>query len=419
MTETSDRPVVEFDHHSRHYGEHSSEILSELRDACPVGWSETYGGFWVATRYDDVTRIAKAADQFSSRLDIPNDGRSYTGQQVPPVPSEVLIPINIDPPDTAAYRGLLYPYFGPKAAEELRPWVHEITNWCIDQHIESGEMDLVRDVLNPVPALVTLYLLGLDLRDWKAYADPCHAAVYTPKGTERYEQVKADMMVMRGLLEDAVRSRREMPVDDFIGQIVVAEVNGRRLTDEEILGILHLTVMGGVDTTTALIAFALHYLGGNPTARTMLRDDPSKLPMACEEFLRHSSPVQGVARTANEDVVVGSQTIRARDRVVISWASANHDPAAFEDPDEVKLDRWPNRHGAFGHGPHRCLGSNIARSEFQAVVEEVLKRMPDYTVAEDGVERYESIGSVNGYMALPVRFTPGPSLGTVVEGLNG
>src|SRR5262249_11994701 len=158
---------------------------------------------------------------------------------------------------------------------------------------------------------------------------------------------------------------------------------------------------GGVDTTTSLMANALLYLHQDRDARQRLLQEPQLRALACEEFLRWVAPVQTQARTATKDVELGGCRIRSGDRILVSWASANRDERMFERPDEVILDRQPNRHLAFAVGIHRCIGSNLARSQFLAVLDAVLARLPDYEVVEDQVERYQTIGMINGIVRMP------------------
>jgi cytochrome P450 len=172
---------------------------------------------------------------------------------------------------------------------------------------------------------------------------------------------------------------------------------------------------GGVDTTTALTSSVLLYLSRRPDQRQQLIDRPELLSLAREEFLRYFSPIHGIARTATRDVELDGWKIDEGDRILLAFASANRDPDAFESPEDVKLDRFPNKHIAFGAGTHRCLGSFLARMVYDTMLSEVLRRMPDYQVIEDGIRAYPSIAVVNGWMSLPANFTPGAKVGAVID----
>ena len=187
------------------------------------------------------------------------------------------------------------------------------------------------------------------------------------------------------------------------------------MTDEVLIEICTLILGGGVDTTTALISHAIDHLGHDLDARERIIADRDLVPLYCEELLRYHTPTQALARTATTDTMVGGQQVVEGDRVLICWAGANRDPDVFEQPDELIIDRFPNRHAAFGLGAHRCLGSNFARAEFATMLNAVLDRMPDYELV-DGAEHYESIGVVNGWHRLPARFTPGERRAARLDG---
>jgi cytochrome P450 len=168
--------------------------------------------------------------------------------------------------------------------------------------------------------------------------------------------------------------------------------------------------VGGLDTTAALLSNTLLYLDDHPVERARLRDDPEVLTTAFDEFMRYFTPTQSLARTVTTDVEIGGVSMKAGDRVFISWAAANRDPEEFDRPNEVVLDRFPNRHMGFGLGAHRCVGSHVGRAQWAVVMEEILRRMPDYRVEREGVVRYRSVATVYGYRAMPVVFTPGVRL---------
>ena len=204
----------------------------------------------------------------------------------------------------------------------------------------------------------------------------------------------------------AVAERRADPTDDILSEIVETEVDGYKPTEEEIVKLLFVVISGGVDTTTALLSNALEFLDRNVDIRQRLIDDPALLPDATEEFLRHFTPVQNVARTVARDVEIDDERLCPGDRVLMSFASANFDEAEFPDADSFVIDRSPNRHLAFGMGKHRCIGAALARNEFQAMLQEVLTRIPDYKIDRSGAVQYPSKGIVNGWIHLPATFTP-------------
>ena len=399
-------PAVEFDHHSREYAVSSMDIHRRLRQECPVAHADAHGGYWVVSRYEDVATVARDDVTFSSAW---NDGTG--GVIIPPAPTPH-VPIEMDPPEFHAYRRLLNPIFSPAAAERWRPAIERWTATCIDAVIESGRIDLVLDLANPVPALFTCEFLGLPVEDWERYAGPYHRAVYTPPDDEsRVSALVDEMQWIVESLHELVAKRRREPVDDVISTLVQAQIDGQPLTDERVVNICDLIMAGGFDTTTAATTSALMHLHRNRDDRRRLIDEPALLPTAVEEFLRYFSPTQALARTVVSETTVAGQVLEPGERVLISWASANHDDAVFDRPDEIIIDRQPNRHAAFGIGAHRCLGSHVARLEIATMIREVLGRIPDYAVDETTAEPYTSIGVVNGWITMPARFTPGPRRG--------
>jgi cytochrome P450 len=206
--------------------------------------------------------------------------------------------------------------------------------------------------------------------------------------------------------------RREHPEVDLTSLLVLLEIDGAPLNDQRILDILANLIGGGVDTTTSLTAWALHLLAVHPELRQQLRDRPDLYVTAADEFLRYTAVNQIMTRTITKDVVVEGHTMRRNDQVLISWLAANHDEKEFERPDELVLDRSPNRHLAFGLGPHRCIGSHLAKAMFEAIVRGVLERLPDYEIDVDNIEQYLGNPAMTGIVKLPATFTPGPQLAT-------
>jgi cytochrome P450 len=298
--------------------------------------------------------------------------------------------------------------------EEVAPLLRGIADELLDAVVGTGRLDLVLDYANPLPAIVTMHLIGLPLEGWERFASAMHAVLYTPPGPE-HDRVVAAMQDLTATVVDEIRDRRRSPRDDLLSALAHAEVDGATLTNRQIVEIVNLIIAGGVDTTTAVTANTLLYLARHEDARRVLVERPEARRLACEEFLRYFSPVQALARTVAHDAVLGGQELHAGDRVLVCWAGANQDPSAFDRPDEVVLDRFPNRHAAFGLGLHRCLGSNVARAEMLAMLDAILDRVPDYTVDDlDALQRYPSIGTVNGWVSIPASFTPRDPLGVRV-----
>ena len=322
----------------------------------------------------------------------------------------------MDPPDFFAYRRMLNPWFSPAAIARIEPKLRRVVDAVIDDVIESGRIDLVLDLANPVPAIMTLDLLGLPLEEWDLYARTAHTANWTRPYTPERERAMVDLQNVMNKLAEAIVVCRANPKEDLISFLVGVDVDGKRLSDGEVLEIVSLVLQGGVDTTTSLMANALLYLHQDRDARKRLIEEPELRRPACEEFLRFVTPIQTLARTVTTATELGGCELQKGDRVLIAWAGANRDEKVFERPDDVILDRYPNRHLAFGVGIHRCIGSNLARAQFLAVLDAVLARLPDYDVIEEEVRRYPAIGMVHGMITLPARFTPGEKTGQSIFG---
>jgi cytochrome P450 len=254
-------------------------------------------------------------------------------------------------------------------------------------------------------------ILGLPLTEWEKVATPFHEISWTKPGTERNDRAVEGVFGVMQMLTGEIAKRRAEPTDDLISFLVHADLEGRALTEEEILKICFLQFIGGVDTSTGLLSHAFAWLSEHPEHCPKLVHDPEYLRTATEEFLRWTSPAPALCRTVTAETQLGGQTLIEGDRMLISWASANQDARVFDNPDEVQLDRWPNRHQAFGLGAHRCLGSNLGRVQFQEVLVTALKRLPDLKVDLANAELYPTLGQVNGYTHLPATFTPTPALG--------
>jgi len=393
------RCPVDFDHHSHAFAADPWTKLRELRETCPVAYSESYGGFWVLTSYADIKEVAGDDVRFSSAQGLTVPDKKNRGQRS--------IPAEMDPPDFLWFRRILHPMLSPAAVDRMTPVIERFVHGAIDSVIETGSCDFVHDLADPVPAMSTLYKLGLPVERWKEISEPLHQVVFMRQDNPKRAGVIAQLGAVSDLLYETIAARRESPRDDMISYLVGSTVDGRPVTDEEVKEMAYLTIQGGFDTTGSAISNALIQLDRDRDARKRLIDDPSLMVAATEEFLRFEAPQVALARTAMEDVVIGGQEIKAGDKLLLVWASANRDAAAFENPDELQLDRFPNRHMTFGLGAHRCLGSNLARRQIELTLNGVLQRMPDYEIDLDAATRPETVGIVYGMFDLPATFSPG------------
>ena len=390
-----DKPKIEFDQNSPEFAADPWSKYKELRSTCPVGHTDAHGGFWVLSRYDDIVKVAKDDITFSSvpTTVIPDSG-VYN-----------LIPLQSDPPDLQRYRMALLPYFSAKALQQYAPRVRKFTNDCIDAFIERGQCELVTELANPVPSMTALEFIGFDPAHWHDFAGPLHQLSFSADGSEERAQALADIGKMDERITAAIAERRETPRDDAITNLLSYEKDGTKFSDQELHGLVKMLLFGGLDTTMAAASNALLYLSEHPSLRQRLIDDPASIPKAIDEFLRFEAPVHAFSRNVMVDTEIGGHKIQAGEKVYMLWASANRDPDQFIRPDEVDFDRQANRHLTFGIGAHRCLGAQLARMELQIMLEEILRRIPDFKIDTRQVRHPTSVTIIWGRTALPTTFT--------------
>ena len=299
-----------------------------LRQECPVARSDRWGGFWTLTRYEDVIAAALDTDTFISgeKTTIPDS----TGPGRPPRP-----PLEVDRPEHTHYRRLLAPYFSPERTGQLEPKIREIAIELLDAAIAERACDMVPAVAVPMPALVLCALLGLPAEDWSVLKHWTTEVIEAGRAgdSERHEQANDAMYAYVHSIVEGRREAKRDPQLDITSGLLELVVDGRRLDDDQITGVVRLLLQAGHNTTTNGLGSAFRYLGGHPEAQARLREDPALIPAAVDELLRAYSPAQFLARTVKREVDVRGQTLRPGDKVGLSWASANRDPGAFPDPE--------------------------------------------------------------------------------------
>jgi cytochrome P450 len=413
-----EKPRYHYDRNAAEYRSQFKHITEEMHAKCPMAWTETYGGHWVAAGSDEVFELARCP-AVSNDHDINNERRSYGGISIPKARRVSMVRggiLEMDDPEHRTYRNVLNPYLSPAAVKRWEPFIHDVTRACLDEKIETGSIDFVDDLANVVPAVLTLAMLGIPLKKWNLYSEPVHAAVYTPEHSPDIERVTAMHREMGLDMVNNMLEIRENPRPGIVNGLLQLRIDGEPAPDLEILGNLGLVIGGGFDTTTALTAHSLEWLSENPEERDLLsKNRDTLLGPATEEFLRYFTPAAGDGRTFSDDVELNGNKFKEGERLWISWAMANRDPSVFADPDKVDLDRKGNRHFSFGIGVHRCVGSNVARTVFKSMLTAVLDRMPDYHCDPEGAIHYECIGVIQGMRKLPATFTPGPTVGAGLD----
>jgi cytochrome P450 len=407
-----------FDRHTPEYRVQFEAITAEMLSKCPLAWSDTYDGHFVAAGHEQVFELARAAEYLSNDHDVNNERRGYKGITIPS-PEENKFQggfLEMDPPEQRHYRQALNAYLSPAAVERWIPVADELVRASIDEKIETGRIDFVDDLANIVPAVLTLAMLGIPLKDWEIYCEPAHAGVYTPPDSP--DRARVTEMGMQSFMNLYTRLTeiKANPRPGLIDALATAQINGKTAPDLEICGVLMLLIGGGFDTTTALTAHSVEWLGEHHDQRERLSTERGALlDSATEEFLRFFTPAPGDGRTISQDCVLAGQEFKEGDRLWLSWAMANRDPALFPNPNEIDMARTGNRHFSFGLGLHRCIGSNMARMVFKRMLMGVLDRMPDYVCDPAGTVHYDTIGVIQGIKHLPATFTPGKRLGPGLE----
>lgn len=321
-----------------------------------------------------------------------------------------MIPLQIDPPDHKKYRKLLDPIFAPRKMAAMDEEVAKLVNHLIDGFVERGEVDFAKEFSVPFPSEVFLTLLGLPMEELDTFLKmkdgiirPEHVTG-TAQGSAKaqaYQQEIADSVY--AYFDKVLDEREKEPKDDLLSRFLGAEVEGDRLTREDILDICFLFLIAGLDTVTATLDCMFSFLAQNPDHRHQIVENPDIIPNAVEEMLRWETPVMMVSRVAVEDVELAGCPIHKGDHTIVAIGSANCDEAEFEDAHEVRFDREVNRHIAFGGGIHRCLGSHLARLELRVALREWHKRIPDYEVEPDHELVYTT--GIRSIDYFPMRFT--------------
>ncbi|MEE2030682.1 cytochrome P450 [Rhodococcus chondri] len=412
--DTRKKIKYQFDRHAPDYRDRFLDVTEEMHSKCPMAWSDTHGGHWVAAGSREVFGLARSAN-VSNDHDLHGKRKGYKGIAIPTMERASGVRggiLEMDDPEHTAFRSLLNPYLSPAAVQRWIPFVDEVVRAAIDEKIESGRIDFVDDLANIVPAVLTLAMMGIPIAKWEIYNEPVHAAVYTPPDSPDIPRIGELHRAMGLDLLTNLFEIRENPRPGLIDAIANVEVLGEKPDDMELLGILSLLIGGGFDTTTALTAHSLEWLGQNPDERERLsRERDTLVDPATEEFLRYFTPAPGDGRTFSADTEFDGTEFKEGERLWLSWAMANRDPALFDDPNSIDLERRGNRHFSFGLGIHRCVGSNMARMVFKRMLLAVLDRMPDYKCDPEGTVHYDTIGVIQGMRKLPATFTPGPRLG--------
>jgi cytochrome P450 len=384
---------VSFDHHDPRFVEDPAGVFGPIREGRPLLHSDLYGGFWLLTRYADVTSAALDYESFTSSVPgvtiiPPSQPRQYP-----------LIPIELDPPAHTRYRGLVNALFSRTRIDALGPELEALATRLLEPIARRGGGDVMAEFANPMSLGALARFMNLPEEDearWFDWVERMFANALIDPDDQR-DAVRA----AEAYLDDLVAERRAEPHEDFIGMLVEAEVDGHRLSDLEVRAFGVLMLLAGYETTSGAMGLSLLHLAGDPEQRAQLMADPGGLAHgAVNELLRYVSPVQVFCRNAARDLDLHGETVPAGDVVLLGYGAANRDPSVFPEPDRCVLDRRPNKHVAFGHGHHLCLGANLARLELTIMIERFAELFPDFALDPGRPPTWKPRGDIRGLVSL-------------------
>ena len=378
-----------------------------LREEAPVTW-DPFMHTWVVTRYEDVHFVLKefSADRTPDPKKMEALGLPSLGPVADLMARQMLF---LDAPDHTRLRKLCMSAFTPRRVEAMEDKVREIAHGLIDKAAQGGECELIADFAEPFPAIVTAGLLGVPLEDhrqlksWSAtFAEMLGNFQHNP---DRIRDVLKCVADMTGYFRDAVRDQERNPHDGLIRSLMDAEVDGQRLSEDEVIANTIVTMVGGQETTTNLIGNGILTLTRQPDKMAQLRAHPEIIESAVEELLRYETPSQHTARIVKQDTEIGGKLMKKGEAVMAVMAAGNRDPERFPNPDELDLTRTDNRHLAFGWAAHFCFGAALARMEARISYLALLARMEDIRVAvPESTLEWRTNSGLRGLSALPLAF---------------
>ncbi|SHM65031.1 cytochrome P450 [Cryptosporangium aurantiacum] len=381
-----------FDHLSPDLAATLPETMARVRALNPVARSDAHGGFWAVTDYRNAMAVARTPEVYSSAhgLSIVGGGGVVKNR-----------PVELDGAEQRLYKNLTSPFFTPAAMAPLEAPVRDLVNRLIDGFADRGECEFMGEFARPLPSLAFFELVI------SAPAEEVEtvAALASTSSTPTHPKARESWKGLYDWVGAFVRTRRENPAHgDVVDAVLAAQIDGRPITDEEAIGTIQLLILGGLETTAGALGLILIRLCREPHIADRLRAHPELLPAAVEELLRLEGPFVSVGRTAVAEAELAGEKVAEGDKVLIHWASANRDAAEFPEPDEFRLDREHNRHLAFGIGPHRCTGANLARMNIRIALEELLRRIDTITLKDESAIHYHA-GLTRSPLSLPITFT--------------
>lgn len=381
-------------------------LFEELRTKAPVYW-DPFLHAWVVTRYQDVVTVLH--DFSADRTPTPEYlAKLGLGDLAPIAQVMVKQMLFLDPPTHTRIRSLASYAFTPQRVEILRGHIRDVVKKLIDEVAPRGRMDVIADLAEPLPYVITAEMLGVPVDDapqlkvWSQdFAEMLGNFQHNP---DHFPRARRSVEEMTKYFESAIREIKKQPREGLIQSFLTAEIDGDRFTEEEIIANTIVTMVGGQETTTNLIGNGVLTLLRNPQELKRLKADLTLIPSAVEEMLRYEPPSQHTARLAPYDLELGGQKIRKRQATIAVMAAGNRDPQRFPEPDRFDITRKDNRHLSFGWAAHFCFGAALARIEGQVCFEEMVRRLPDWSLEEDRLVWRTNLG-LRGLQSLHINFS--------------
>jgi pimeloyl-[acyl-carrier protein] synthase len=389
-------------------------VYDQLRTHDPIFWSAE-NEYWIVTRYADIVSHIQDNRLSSNRI-------GNHAARMPPAAKEHFRPLfsavsswmlMIDPPDHTRLRGLVNKAFTPSVVENMRALITELVDDRLARVKQQGRMDVMTDLANPLPAIVIAEMLGVagsDQQQFKAWSDDIAmglAGLDSARNKEElfalYDLAQKSFLALAAYFREKVAELRLKPRENLLSALIQAEERGDRLTEHELFANCVLLMIAGHETTTNLIGNGILALLRNPDQKQTLALNPDLIVSAIEELLRYDSPIQKMARIALRDIDIGGRQITQGQLVCFSFAAGNRDPEQFAAPAQLDIARRPNRHLAFGHGLHYCVGAALARVESQIAIDRILKTLPGITLESEDLEWNRNL-TLRGLKSLPVLF---------------
>lgn len=393
MSKTGNYTQAEYNHHDPEIAKDPYALLADVRGKCPLGHSDQLGGFYFPTTYDGVKRVFADYKTFTS-----TEGAGLPDQMVR------FYPVDLDPPSHTRWRRVLNRFFTQEAAVADRPRIQGLADELIDAFAARGSADFVNEFTRPFLALTMLPVLGVPLSDRLMISEKLlwmvHNRMIDHDGwVQRYSEIG-------DYLTNLVAKRRTAPrQDDLLQCLIEQEFDGRMLTDMEGYQVLILALFGALDSTSSAMSGSLYHLGQNPEDKARLLSGEVAWEGAIEEFLRFTTPIQTLRRTATDDIELDGGVVPKGAFVLAINGAANRDPEKFAEPDKCLISRDARDHMSFGTGAHICIGRHYARVMIEVCLKTMLARLGDYRIAE-GFEPDYTSSEARALKTLPVTFTP-------------